>query len=115
MGLTDWIAYWNDKRSPHRLPNLATAIATRSLDRVWPLVASRVAGLSLNELRGYVRARGRSILRSQLQQVLQAQSHLSTTAQAQLFQLASSKLTQLIDIRYQTLATREPAIRRLAA
>ncbi|MFM7842974.1 MAG: hypothetical protein ACKOBW_07100 [Planctomycetota bacterium] len=114
MGLMDWIALWNDRKSPHRLPNLAVAIANRSLDGVWPLVANRVGDLSTHELRGYVRARGRSILRTQLQQVVDAQVGLNSTARAQLFQLASGKLAQLINIRYQSLAPRETS-RRLAA
>lgn len=97
-----------------KLPHLAETVASRSLDYVWPLVQPRLATLGGNELRGYVRARGRSVLKDQIQQVVQFEAELRPGAVDRLFDLATGALVQLIEERHYTLSTLTRTRRRAA-
>lgn len=111
MGLFRLVTRWHSRV---KLTDMADAIASRSLEPVWPLVQQRVARLGPHELRGYVRARGSEILREQTEHAITTTQGARPSHVETLLDLATTSLVKLIEARQRTIQALNVTRRRAA-
>ena len=106
MAILQWLFSWARDR---KVEDWAETVAARSLDAVWQVVHDRAASLGGNTLRGYIRARGSSIIRSEIARVEQFVDSISDESRRRVFERALDELTHRVMLRAATTRRYLPA------
>lgn len=96
MGIFQWIMGWSKNR---RIDDWAETVAARSLDPVWEAVNQRAAMLGGHTLRGYIRARGSSVIRAELERVEQFVGVMDDRSRQRVIELTLDELTRRVMVR----------------
>lgn len=110
MGLLQWIVGLTNE---HKVEELAETLAARSFEGVWDAVHDRAAMLSGNTLRGYVRARGGTVIRTELSRVEEFVGVLGDEVRVRVVERALDDLVRRTMLR--ASASRRVATQRRAA
>jgi len=111
MGIFQWIMGWSKDR---KIEDWAETVAARSLDAIWESVHQRASMLGGNTLRGYIRARGSSVIRAELDRVEQFVGVMSDESRRKVVELVLDDLTRRVMLRA-SASRRSTPQRRVAA